>query len=436
MSFVPTRFIHASNLHLDHQPQGIGKVADEAQIILEDCTLTTFEQVIIASLEHEIDFLLLTGNTLFEEDHSIRAKIALVDGLQQLASENIQVFILPGQHDPLSVWHDQFNWPDNVTFLSPQDHDILDIMRAEETIATLQILEPSHYKTQQSLKLNQRNQLFNKHDQCAISIGIIPANEMSELTDQGSEIEQSSSQILSDQIKEESVDYLALCKGAQRYTFEMESGVAHHPGVAQGLNFDECENNGVTLVTIKPEEQLELHLLKIATVRWLMIELKLDPDLSRKQLKHLMREALFSHKNGVFEKVWMVRWQLEGSGELFQSLSTFKNQSDLSLEIANEMIGQLPVQIEQSFELQSVDSEFIGKPTSLVVRYQDQLTAFQSETATPLKQLLTHAAHLDQTWSHRMNSMIHKMNEQRIFNTAIRNGHNWLNLSSDEEAHS
>ncbi|QDU07009.1 exonuclease SbcCD subunit D [Gimesia aquarii] len=435
MSFVPTRFIHASNLHLDHQPQGIGKVDSESQMILEDCTLTTFEQVIKAALEHEIDFLLLTGNTLIEEDHSIRAKISFVEGLQQLASENIQVFILPGQHDPLSVWHSQFHWPGNVTFLSPHDHDIIDIMRADETIATLQVLESAHYKTEQSLKLNQRNQLFNQHDQRAISIGILPAKVTEEKTDHDCELEHSPSQVVSDQFEEVSFDYIALCKGTQRHTFEMQPGIAHHPGVAQGLNFNESDNNGVTLVTIKPEEQLELHLLNLATVRWLVIELQIDPECSRKQLKHLMREALFSYQNAVFEKVWMVRWQWDGSGELFQSLNIAENQSDLGLEIASELRDHLPVRIEQCFELQADTAKLTSRSASLVKRYHDQLEAFQTDTDTPLKQLVTHVAHLDQTWSRRMESMIQNMNEQRIFNTAIRNGHNWLNISSDEEVH-
>ncbi|MCH9655546.1 MAG: hypothetical protein K0U89_16995 [Planctomycetes bacterium] len=104
MPFVPTRFIHASNLRLDHQPQGVGAVSRESQTHLEDCTLETFDGIIQACLEYEIDFLLLTGNSFIDEDYSIRARIALIDGFQHLASKNIQVFVIPGEHDPLSAW--------------------------------------------------------------------------------------------------------------------------------------------------------------------------------------------------------------------------------------------------------------------------------------------------------------------------------------------
>ncbi|MFH1302530.1 MAG: hypothetical protein ABIK07_15830 [Planctomycetota bacterium] len=446
MPFVPTRFIHASNLRLDHQPQGVGAVSKAAQTSLEDCTLATFEEIVKACLEHKIDFLLLTGNTFIDEDYSILARIALIEGFQQLASENIQVFIIPGQHDPLSAWDLQYHWPGNVTFLSPQDHDILDIMREEETVATLQILGASHYKKQQPLKLNQRNQLFNKHDQRALSIGCISACVPTESAAQSAKTNQSVPLTLpgeffpldwqSDEIDEVAVDYLALCKGTQRQTFEMQPGIAHHPGTAQGLNFDEHKQAGVTLVTVEPEAPLVHRLLKVAVVRWLVIELNLDPETNREQFKHLMKEALLARKPANHEKLWMVRWQIKGAGELFDTLRNFKNQRGLASELAIEIKNRLPVLIEPSFYLQTSDSLSNRKQSELIQLYQQQLAAFKTETESPLKHLLTHTAQLDQVWHQRLGLLAEQMDEQTVFNSAIHNGQTWLNITSDEEVHS
>jgi|GEM_PF-1599011 len=446
MPFVPTRFIHASNLRLDHQPQGVGAVSKESQTKLEDCTLITFEEIIKACLKHEIDFLLLTGNTFIDQDYSIRARIALIDGFQQLASENIQVFIIPGQHDPLSAWDLQYSWPANVTFLSPQEHDVLDIRREEETVATLQILNASHYKMHQPLKLNQRNQLFNKHDQRALSIGCIPANSSTEAATRSADRKQSvpltlSEEILppdwqADQTYEVPVDYLALSKGTQRHTFEMQPGIAHHPGTAQGLNFNECKNHGVTLVTVNSEGLLDHRLLKVTSVRWLILELNLDQGLSRQQLIQLMQQALLSRQPANYEKLWMVRWQIKGSGGLFDSLRSFKNQRGLSAELVTESKDRLPVLIEQSFYLQETEVYSSREPSDLIHLYQQQLEAFKTETESPLNQLLTHTAQLDQTWHQRLSASVEQMDEQHVFNTAIQNGHNWLSISSDEEVHS
>jgi DNA repair protein SbcD/Mre11 len=432
MPIVPTRFIHASNLRLDHQPQGVGAVSRESQINLEDCTLTTFEEIIKACLEYEINFLLLTGNTFIDEDYSIRARIALIDGFQQLASKDIQVFIIPGQHDPLTAWDLQSNWPDNVTFLSPQNYDRLDIIHEDDTVATLQILDAAHYKLHQPLKLKKRNQLFNQHNQRVFSIGCITA---SPTADQSTETKHTVSTSSLEETNKVPVDYLALCKGTQRHTFEMQPGIAHHPGAAQGLNFDEYKSNGVTLVTINPGEPLDHRSLNVAVVRWLVIDLKLNSETSRNQLKQLMEEALLSLTPAGHEKQWMVRWKIKGAGELFETLRSFKNQGELSTELAIKLKDRLPVLLEQSFYLQEMDAHSIKKQSDLIQLYQQQLEDFQKEAESPLNQLLSQTAHLDQTWQQRLNALTEQVNEQHIFNTAIQNGHNWLSISTGEEVH-
>jgi len=239
----------------------------------------------------------------------------------------------------------------------------------------------------------------------------------------------------SEESSEVSVDYLALCKGTQRHTFEMHPGVAHHPGTAQGLNFGEHEQNGVTLITVGTEAQLEQRTLRLASVRWLVLELNLPPELSRSQLIQRMQESLLSQIRGHYEKLWMVRWQFQGSGELFDSLRSFKHQSSLSNELALAVKERLPVGIEQSFYLKSENRELHGTQSTLSQLFQTQLDQFKSETELPLKQLLAQASHLDQSWLQRLNSVTEQLNDQQIFNAAIHNGQTWLDVSSDEEVH-
>ncbi|MFK7777669.1 MAG: hypothetical protein QM501_06055 [Gimesia sp.] len=445
MPFVPTRFIHASNLRLDHQPQGVGAVSRESQTSLEDCTLTTFEEIIKTCLKQEIDFLLLTGNTFIDEDYSIRARFALIDGFQQLASKNIQVFIIPGQHDPLSAWDLQSNWPGNITFLSPQDYDRLDIIFDEETVATIQILDAAHYKMHQTLKLKKRNQLFNQENQRVFSIGCITSNATTDSANQSSKTKRtvplsSSEEILpldlqTDESFEVPVDYLALCKGTQQHTFEMQPGLAHHPGAAQGLNFDECKNNSVTLITVNPEEALDQRSLNVAVVRWWVIELNLNSDIPQNQLKQLMKEALLSRTQEDHERLWMVRWDIKGSGKLFDSLRSFKNQNRLSIELTKEIKDRLPLLLEQSFSLQELGDQSSKEQSDLIQLYQQQLEEYKTQTKTPLNQLLTQTTQLNQTWHQRLSALAAQADEQHIFNTAIQNGHSWLSISSAEEVH-
>ena len=72
--------------------------------IVQDATRAAFERLIGVALDRRVDFLLLAGNTFVEAEHSLPARLALVDGLEQLAQESIRVFVLPGRLDPAEAW--------------------------------------------------------------------------------------------------------------------------------------------------------------------------------------------------------------------------------------------------------------------------------------------------------------------------------------------
>ena len=116
MAFEPQRFIHAANIRLDVpvSVQTSETLTDELRFAFEDATLYAFEEVIEASIRHDVDFLLLSGNVFIEADRSLRARLALLKGVNRLAEHKIQVFVLPGDSDPPEAWRAIPEMPDNV----------------------------------------------------------------------------------------------------------------------------------------------------------------------------------------------------------------------------------------------------------------------------------------------------------------------------------
>lgn len=116
MAFEPQRFIHAANLRLDVpvSVQTTEAITDELRFAFEDATLHAFDEVIDASIRHDVDFLLLSGNVFIEADRSLRARLALLKGVRRLAEHDIQVFVLPGDSDPPEAWRGIPEMPDNV----------------------------------------------------------------------------------------------------------------------------------------------------------------------------------------------------------------------------------------------------------------------------------------------------------------------------------
>ena len=116
MAFEPQRFIHAANIRLDVpvSVQTAESLTDELRFAFEDATLHAFEEVIEASIRHDVDFLLLSGNVFVEADRSLRARLTLLKGVRRLAEHNIQVFVLPGDSDPPEAWRAIPEMPENV----------------------------------------------------------------------------------------------------------------------------------------------------------------------------------------------------------------------------------------------------------------------------------------------------------------------------------
>ncbi|MEJ7594307.1 MAG: hypothetical protein WKF77_22450 [Planctomycetaceae bacterium] len=116
MAFEPQRFIHAANIRLDVpvSVQTAESLTDELRFAFEDATLHAFEEVIEASVRHDVDFLLLSGNVFVEADRSLRARLTLLNGVRRLAEHSIQVFVLPGDSDPPEAWRAIPEMPENV----------------------------------------------------------------------------------------------------------------------------------------------------------------------------------------------------------------------------------------------------------------------------------------------------------------------------------
>lgn len=116
MAFAPQRFIHAANIRLDVpvSVQTAEPLTNELRFAFEDATLHAFDEVIEASIRHDVDFLLLSGNVFVEADRSLRARLTLLKGVRRLAEHEIQVFVLPGDSDPPEAWRAIPEMPENV----------------------------------------------------------------------------------------------------------------------------------------------------------------------------------------------------------------------------------------------------------------------------------------------------------------------------------
>ncbi len=110
------RYIHAADLHLDAAFIGISREAYTENLgqELHKATFVALERLVALCLQEKPHFLVLAGDIYNVKDQSLKAQLALRDACLTLAKHNINVYIVHGNHDPLSSRLQMLHWPENV----------------------------------------------------------------------------------------------------------------------------------------------------------------------------------------------------------------------------------------------------------------------------------------------------------------------------------
>jgi DNA repair exonuclease SbcCD nuclease subunit len=99
---MPRRFIHAADLHLDSPFVGIGTLREGFAETMRDASLEAWDALIDCCLEEEAEFLVLSGDLFDRADGTPRGRSRVRRGIERLRGAGIHVFVVHGNHDPLS----------------------------------------------------------------------------------------------------------------------------------------------------------------------------------------------------------------------------------------------------------------------------------------------------------------------------------------------
>ncbi len=325
MPYETLRFIHAARLSVEHPLSDTGTIAPELRGLTRGATTQALRNLVAASLEHDIDFLLLTGDTLHRSDFSIKARVELRRGFEQLADAGIQVFLVPGANDPASLWDEFPELPSNVTVFRPESDDPVAVLRDGSVIASIRALswrqswfawddeEPHADRTQRRAK--EADDAENSFDH------IEP--KTSTLIDENDDPEHEGSESLADREATDAAqparreirrvhspadlrpnhfaiaivrdgvdqpgpdpqaDYLAVVGGRERTTSKGSDWLMHFPGGVQGLSPNESGLHGCSLVDLDSDGVIRCRFLPTAPVRWENFELLVDAETTFQQL--------------------------------------------------------------------------------------------------------------------------------------------------------
>lgn len=164
-------FVHAADLHLDTPFEDVGRVTEPIAASLRDASLHAWERLVDLVLQRDAAFLLLAGDLYDGTERGIRAQLRLRRGLERLAERGVQVFVVYGNHDPLSGWSAVSSWPTGVTLFGSSAVASVPALRAGRLLAMVHGVSYARTDCGENLALR-----FRRGPEPGLHVGLLHAN--------------------------------------------------------------------------------------------------------------------------------------------------------------------------------------------------------------------------------------------------------------------
>jgi DNA repair exonuclease SbcCD nuclease subunit len=444
MAFAPLRFLHAADARLDQAIGETPKLPPRLASIVQDATRAAFDRFIALAIEHEVDFVLLAGNTFVEDDQSLAARMSLLEGFEQLERANIRALILPGVLDPPEAWKRIPDLSENVALLEPGPKGILPIKRDDRVVARVgtELFFPARKKARRLRdELRSATQRPVTFKIAALNAGDVvddaallgewsPGPESGltpPTTDVPADRRDRAQETTEADRRRHSVDYVALGCGMARRTVTRRSGIVHDPGPLQGRGPDQSGPHGCTLVTVEPDGTVRCDFLPTASVRWekYSVQVPAPAPLDRGELLAKCREPLDRLRTEACENAWIFHWVFRGSRSAIEPLEDdgFRRQLRQDLTDATTVpngensIHQIVLEPDRD------STECPESVDPLEADLLETLLVCGDKSPDVFRQSLDELRSTDANWADTLGGLLSGLDEQAIRANADRIGH-------------
>jgi DNA repair exonuclease SbcCD nuclease subunit len=337
------RFLHAADLHLGSPLQSLGsRVSPEIHAHAKKQVNTVFKNLVDVAKREQVDFVVLAGDIYDTADRDPGAQIRVNLGLRELSEAGIKVFLVHGNHDPLTTdYLSGRSLPDGV-FVFPAgevtSHSVTMSNGAQVTVAGIS------YKT--AAEENNLSQLFSSVTGQTI-IGVLHTN-VGGNNQHGNYAPCS----LAD-LQSSPVNYWALGHVHDRQVNSTPKGFWAYPGNLQGRSTKatECGPKGVLIVEVDEDGSIEApRFVPCDALRFQRLYIDLSPVEDHNDVLDITINALKEAVDNADDRSLMVRLEFTGATTIYSEFArSFEKTSDDILQSSPEIMGNgAVIKISQS----------------------------------------------------------------------------------------
>ena len=351
------KFIHAADLHIESPYKGVSHMNEALGNALVEHGIRAYEKLIQTAIDENIDFLLIAGDCFDSESGSLSAQYRFVRGLERLNAENIPVYIICGNHDPLNSWSEHLQLPENVILFEADEVQRHTVEKEGKAIA-----EVYGVSFGQKEEYNNLAKKFKRNDNTSFSIGLLHG------TIAGNDAHTPYCRFEMDNLRASNLDYWALGHIHKREVLSEQNPMVVYPGNIQGRHFNETGEKGCSLVTVNQGKITNHDFISLSDIIYAGLE---SMSAFFNEINSLKQELTETGKS------YLVRLQLTGRTALHSTFSKRSEMEQLIKEVNNEnnyqtsfvyidkFITQTTPEIDLEARKQS--SDFIG---DLIQRFE------------------------------------------------------------------
>ena len=362
-------FIHAADIHLDSPLTGLEQYEGAPVDKIRSATRDAFKNLVDTAIKNRVSFIIIAGDLYDGDWKDYNTGLFFASQMVRLQKENINVFLIRGNHDAASLITKELKLPDNVIELSTKHSET-------HLIDELGVAIHGQGFASRSVEENLVKNYPNRKDGY-VNIGILHTSA------NGREGHETYAPCTIDDMREKGYDYWALGHIHKKELLHEKEPVILFPGNIQGRHIKESGDKGCTLVTVNDGAIDRLTHLSLDVLRWELVEVDAAGLDSLEEILDEARELLEEKYQEVDGRFLAVRFRIHGSTKAHQELLVDKdhfinNLRSLSIEVGLGDIWIEKVKVETSRLLDVEELKAQHTPIAVILDFIKDVAADES----------------------------------------------------------
>src|SRR6056297_1370467 len=318
------KFIHTADLHLGSRLQL--NTDNEREDTYKEAVYNSFKKIIDDAIDENVHFVLIAGDVFDNEARSVKATRFFKNQCERLNNNNIDMFLINGNHDPYRMDGELLELPDNVKICDSEEVSLFEVKKEDKLIA--RILGQSYRGKAESRKMCT---YYTTDDQSVYNIGLLHTQLDPNNTNY---VPVSKEELLEHQ----HIDYWALGHIHNKQIINDHIPIIIYPGIPQGRDIGETGEGGYYFVNLEPENT-NFEFVKTSKYIFKRFEVNLEAinEDTLTELHYYLKESLENYYKNLDKKNigYILRIILKGKTELYNLL---QDQNDEVIEDLMETI--------------------------------------------------------------------------------------------------